>query len=166
MRPIRCRSSVRNFFIGWMGNVEIVDVAHVENVVAARGLDIRREPHLQFDVPHHPDDYVHRIGRSAGRAGTAITIVAGANDAKAVGAIEKLIGSRSDGWPSGRLLRCGCVACGAAGNAVTTGCSIHPIFWPISFSMASTALASSAPATIVNALPERPARPVRPMRWT
>jgi superfamily II DNA/RNA helicase len=47
-----------------------------------------------FDVPHHADDYVHRIGRTgrAGRAGTAITIVAGANDAKAVAAIEKLIG--------------------------------------------------------------------------
>jgi superfamily II DNA/RNA helicase len=43
----------------------------------------------------HPDDYVHRIGRTgrAGRTGTAITIVAGANDAKAVAAIEKLTGS-------------------------------------------------------------------------
>jgi superfamily II DNA/RNA helicase len=52
-----------------------------------------------FDVPHHPDDYVHRIGRTgrAGRAGTAITIVAGSNDAKAVGAIEKLIG-QPIGW--------------------------------------------------------------------
>ena len=42
----------------------------------------------------HPDDYVHRIGRTgrAGRTGTAITIVAGANDAKAVAAIEKLTG--------------------------------------------------------------------------
>jgi superfamily II DNA/RNA helicase len=42
----------------------------------------------------HPDDYVHRIGRTgrAGRSGTAITIVAGSNDAKAVAAIEKLIG--------------------------------------------------------------------------
>jgi superfamily II DNA/RNA helicase len=47
-----------------------------------------------FDVPFHADDYVHRIGRTgrAGRPGTAITIVAGANDVKAVAAIEKLIG--------------------------------------------------------------------------
>src|SRR5262249_29774669 len=44
-------------------------------------------------VPHHPDDYVHRIGRTgrAGRSGTAITIVAPA-DGRNVAAIEKLIG--------------------------------------------------------------------------
>jgi superfamily II DNA/RNA helicase len=62
--------------------------------VAARGLDIPEVSHvLNFDVPHHPDDYVHRIGRTgrAGRTGTAITIVAPV-DRKAVGAIERLIG--------------------------------------------------------------------------
>jgi superfamily II DNA/RNA helicase len=48
---------------------------------------------FNFDVPHHPDDYVHRIGRTgrAGRLGTAITIVAPL-DGKAVTAIEKLTG--------------------------------------------------------------------------
>jgi superfamily II DNA/RNA helicase len=67
----------------------------VASDVAARGLDISDVSHIyNFDVPHHPDDYVHRIGRTgrAGRSGTAITIVAGANDVKAVAAIEKLIG--------------------------------------------------------------------------
>jgi superfamily II DNA/RNA helicase len=62
--------------------------------VAARGLDIPEVSHVfNFDVPHHPDDYVHRIGRTgrAGRTGTAITIVAPI-DGKAVGAIERLIG--------------------------------------------------------------------------
>ncbi|HKS87719.1 MAG TPA: DEAD/DEAH box helicase [Pseudolabrys sp.] len=62
--------------------------------VAARGLDIPEVSHvLNFDVPHHPDDYVHRIGRTgrAGRSGTAITIVAPI-DAKAVSAIERLTG--------------------------------------------------------------------------
>ena len=47
--------------------------------VAARGLDIPEVSHMfNFDVPHHADDYVHRIGRTgrAGRTGTAITIVA------------------------------------------------------------------------------------------
>jgi len=67
----------------------------VASDVAARGLDIPDVSHIyNFDVPFHPDDYVHRIGRTgrAGRSGTAITIVAGTNDAKAVAAIEKLIG--------------------------------------------------------------------------
>src|ERR1700726_293401 len=62
---------------------------------AARGLDIPDvTPIYNFDVPIHADDYVHRIGRTgrAGRSGAAITIVAGSNDAKAVAAIEKLIG--------------------------------------------------------------------------
>ena len=67
--------------------------------VAARGLDIPDVSHvLNFDVPHHPDDYVHRIGRTgrAGRSGTAITIVAPI-DSKAVGAIERLTG-QSIAW--------------------------------------------------------------------
>ena len=62
--------------------------------VAARGLDIPAVSHVfNFDVPHHADDYVHRIGRTgrAGRAGTAISIVAPL-DHKSIAAIEKLIG--------------------------------------------------------------------------
>src|SRR5205807_3612033 len=62
--------------------------------VAARGLDIPAVSHIfNFDVPHHADDYVHRIGRTgrAGLTGTAITIVTPA-DHKNVAAIEKLIG--------------------------------------------------------------------------
>jgi superfamily II DNA/RNA helicase len=66
----------------------------VASDVAARGLDIPEVSHVfNFDVPHHPDDYVHRIGRTgrAGRAGTAISIVA-PSDFKSIAAIEKLIG--------------------------------------------------------------------------
>jgi superfamily II DNA/RNA helicase len=66
----------------------------VASDVAARGLDIPAVSHVfNFDVPHHPDDYVHRIGRTgrAGRSGAAITIVA-PPDTKAVAAIEKLTG--------------------------------------------------------------------------
>src|ERR1700691_2695699 len=69
----------------------------VASDVAARGLDIPDVSHVyNFDVPHHADDYVHRIGRTgrAGKTGTAITLVAGGDDAKAVAAIEKLIGER------------------------------------------------------------------------
>ena len=48
---------------------------------------------FNFDVPHHADDYVHRIGRTgrAGRAGTAISLVTPL-DQKSIVAIEKLIG--------------------------------------------------------------------------
>tara|TARA_B100001123_G_scaffold348097_1_gene397283 strand:+ start:324 stop:1802 length:1479 start_codon:yes stop_codon:yes gene_type:complete len=41
----------------------------VASDVAARGLDIEALPHvINFDVPLHPEDYIHRIGRT-GRAG-------------------------------------------------------------------------------------------------
>ena len=66
----------------------------VASDVAARGLDIPSTSHVfNFDVPHHADDYVHRIGRTgrAGRAGTAISIVTPL-DQKSMVAIEKLIG--------------------------------------------------------------------------
>jgi superfamily II DNA/RNA helicase len=66
----------------------------VASDVAARGLDIPAVSHVfNFDVPHHADDYVHRIGRTgrAGRAGTAISIVTPL-DQKSMGAIERLIG--------------------------------------------------------------------------
>jgi superfamily II DNA/RNA helicase len=62
--------------------------------VAARGLDIPDVSHVfNFDVPHHPDDYIHRIGRTgrAGKSGTSITLVAPA-DGKSVAAIERLTG--------------------------------------------------------------------------
>jgi superfamily II DNA/RNA helicase len=61
--------------------------------VAARGLDSPAVSHVfNFDVPHHADDYVHRIGRTgrAGLSGTAITLVAPI-DSKSVAAIEKLM---------------------------------------------------------------------------
>jgi superfamily II DNA/RNA helicase len=66
----------------------------VASDVAARGLDIPAVSHIfNFDVPHHADDYVHRIGRTgrAGRTGTAISIVTPL-DQKSMVAIEKLIG--------------------------------------------------------------------------
>ena len=66
----------------------------VASDVAARGLDIPAVSHVfNFDVPHHADDYVHRIGRTgrAGRAGTAISIVTPL-DQKSMVAIEKLTG--------------------------------------------------------------------------
>ena len=62
--------------------------------VAARGLDIGGLSHVfNFDVPHHAEDYVHRIGRTgrAGLEGHAFTI-SEPEDRAAVAAIEQLIG--------------------------------------------------------------------------
>jgi superfamily II DNA/RNA helicase len=66
----------------------------VASDVAARGLDIKGVSHVfNYDVPWHPDDYVHRIGRTgrAGRTGKAFTLITG-EDAEAVANIEKLTG--------------------------------------------------------------------------
>ena len=65
----------------------------VASDVAARGLDIPAVSHVfNFDVPSHPEDYVHRIGRTgrAGRLGKAYTIAV-PTDAKYLGAIEALV---------------------------------------------------------------------------
>ena len=46
--------------------------------IAARGLDIERLPHVvNYELPHVPEDYVHRIGRTAraGLDGTAVSLV-------------------------------------------------------------------------------------------
>ncbi|MFZ2018869.1 MAG: DEAD/DEAH box helicase [Methyloceanibacter sp.] len=61
--------------------------------VAARGLDIPDVSHIfNYDVPIHPEDYVHRIGRTgrAGREGFAAMLVT-PKDIKALKAIEKLL---------------------------------------------------------------------------
>ncbi|MCJ2091390.1 DEAD/DEAH box helicase [Methylobacterium sp. J-072] len=66
----------------------------VASDVAARGLDIPAVSHVfNFDIPHHPEDYVHRIGRTgrAGRSGAAYTLVAPGDD-RSLSAIEALIG--------------------------------------------------------------------------
>lgn len=65
----------------------------VASDVAARGLDVPSVSHVfNFDVPGHPEDYVHRIGRTgrAGREGKAITICI-PRDEKQFDAVEKLI---------------------------------------------------------------------------
>ncbi len=62
--------------------------------VASRGLHIEAVTHVfNFDLPQDPEDYVHRIGRTAriGASGTAIAL-AGEEDAFYLEPIEKLIG--------------------------------------------------------------------------
>lgn len=63
--------------------------------VAARGLDVKGVSHVfNFDTPWHPDDYVHRIGRTGrgGATGRAFTFVS-PEDAEAIENVEKLTGS-------------------------------------------------------------------------
>ena len=64
--------------------------------IAARGLDVPDVSHvINYDVPAHPEDYVHRIGRT-GRAqaeGDAFTIVV-AGEIQHVQAIERFIGAK------------------------------------------------------------------------
>jgi superfamily II DNA/RNA helicase len=65
----------------------------VASDVAARGLDIPDVSHVfNYDVSHHADDYVHRIGRTgrAGKTGQAFMIVTPADD-RAVDKVLKLI---------------------------------------------------------------------------
>ncbi|MFC3097551.1 DEAD/DEAH box helicase [Alteraurantiacibacter palmitatis] len=64
----------------------------VASDVAARGLDIKGVSHVfNYDTPWHPDDYVHRVGRTgrAGAKGRSITLVTPA-DAEAMENVEKL----------------------------------------------------------------------------
>ncbi|MGL3821121.1 DEAD/DEAH box helicase [Sphingopyxis sp. R3-92] len=66
----------------------------VASDVAARGLDVKGVSHVfNFDAPWHPDDYVHRIGRTgrAGAKGRAFTLVTPSDD-EAVDNIQKLTG--------------------------------------------------------------------------
>ena len=68
----------------------------VASDVAARGLDVKGVSHVfNFDTPWHPDDYVHRIGRTgrAGATGRAFTFVSDA-DAEAIDNVEKLTGMK------------------------------------------------------------------------
>jgi ATP-dependent RNA helicase RhlE len=64
--------------------------------IAARGIDVEALPHVvNFDVPHVPDDYIHRVGRTARaeRTGDAFTFVS-PEEENDLRAIEKALGRR------------------------------------------------------------------------
>jgi superfamily II DNA/RNA helicase len=70
----------------------------VASDVAARGLDIPAVSHVfNYDVPHHAEDYVHRIGRTgrAGRSGEAYMLVSPADD-RGYDKVLKLIKTQPD----------------------------------------------------------------------
>ena len=66
--------------------------------IAARGLDIDKLPHVvNYELPHVPEDYVHRIGRTAraGQDGHAISLVC-IDEAGLLKDIERLLGRPVD----------------------------------------------------------------------
>ncbi len=71
------------------GKVQIL----VATDIAARGIDIDQLPQVvNFDLPNVPEDYVHRIGRTAraGSSGHAVSLVS-ADEIKQLSDIERLI---------------------------------------------------------------------------
>ncbi|KAI2777722.1 ATP-dependent RNA helicase dbp8 [Daldinia loculata] len=68
--------------------------------VASRGLDIPEVSLVvNYDVPQNPDDYIHRVGRTAraGRKGDAVTFI-GQRDVERIHAIETRIGKELEQW--------------------------------------------------------------------
>ncbi|KAH7162498.1 ATP-dependent RNA helicase DBP8 [Dactylonectria estremocensis] len=68
--------------------------------VAARGLDIPEVSLvINYDIPRDPDDYIHRVGRTAraGRTGESVTFV-GQRDVELVLAIEERVGRQMEAW--------------------------------------------------------------------
>ena len=64
--------------------------------IASRGIDVKELPHvINFDVPGQPEDYIHRVGRTAraDRTGTAVTLVS-PEEESSFSAIEKAVGHR------------------------------------------------------------------------
>jgi ATP-dependent RNA helicase RhlE len=64
--------------------------------IAARGLDIAQLPRVvNFELPHVPEDYVHRIGRTgrAGHAGLAVSLVS-TDEMPRLHAIQRLLGRK------------------------------------------------------------------------
>ena len=74
------------------GNLHVL----VATDIAARGLDIDDvDTVVNFELPRDPEDYVHRIGRTAraGRKGRAVTFI-GCRDFSLLARIERFVGTR------------------------------------------------------------------------
>jgi superfamily II DNA/RNA helicase len=72
------------------GSIQVL----VATDIVARGIDVKDVSHVvNYDVPEHPEDYVHRIGRTAraGASGTAVTLQC-ADEGYLLKDVERLIG--------------------------------------------------------------------------
>jgi ATP-dependent RNA helicase RhlE len=75
-----------------MGRIQVL----VATDIAARGIDVEALPHvINFDVPRQPEDYIHRVGRTAraNTTGDALTFVA-PDEERELQAIERVVGRR------------------------------------------------------------------------
>jgi ATP-dependent RNA helicase RhlE len=78
------------------GKLEIL----VATDIASRGIDVEALPHvINFDVPGQPDDYIHRVGRTARalRTGDALTFAA-PEERNELAAIERAVGKTIPRW--------------------------------------------------------------------
>jgi ATP-dependent RNA helicase RhlE len=97
--------------------------------VAARGLDIQGISHVvNYDIPISPDDYIHRIGRTA-RANTdgdAITFVS-PEDHQALGTLERALGKRlhREDWEGAVDVKSGNMSGGQKGGGSKRGGSFR-----------------------------------------
>ena len=72
--------------------------------IAARGLDITELPQVvNYELPHVPEDYVHRIGRTgrAGATGQALSLVS-SDEKDRLRAIERVLGRKINVLPLDR----------------------------------------------------------------
>ena len=70
--------------------------------LVCRGLDIPSvDVVVNFDIPTHSKDYIHRVGRTAraGRSGKSITLVT-QYDVELIQRIESVIGKKMELWPT------------------------------------------------------------------
>ncbi|KAH8106754.1 DEAD-domain-containing protein [Cristinia sonorae] len=70
--------------------------------VASRGLDIPSvDVVINYDIPTHSKDYIHRVGRTAraGRSGKSVTLVT-QYDVELIQRIEAVIGKKMELWPT------------------------------------------------------------------
>ena len=75
-----------------------------ELILGDSGLDIPSvDVVINFDIPTHSKDYIHRVGRTAraGRAGKSITIVT-QYDVELLQRIEKVIGKKLELFPTSK----------------------------------------------------------------
>lgn len=81
--------------------IQLMECINISTYVSS-GLDIPSvDVVINFDIPTHSKDYIHRVGRTAraGRSGKSITLVT-QYDVELVQRIESVIGKKMELWPT------------------------------------------------------------------